>query len=128
MLGHLSFGVSDLLRSIAFYDAALAPLGLVRVWTSAAAAGYGPHGGGDLLALKQHPRAAPPGPRFHLAFNAPSRAAVDAFYTAALAAGGSDNGAPGLRPHYGPTYYGAFVIDPDGYPLEAVCKGDTNRS
>jgi catechol 2,3-dioxygenase-like lactoylglutathione lyase family enzyme len=123
MLGHLSFGVSDLERAIAFYDAALAPLGLTRVWTKTDAAGYGPLGRGDLLALKKRSVAAtPPGPGFHLAFNARSHAAVDAFHAAALGAGGSDNGAPGLRPHYGPTYYAAFVIDPDGYPIEAVCQ------
>jgi len=123
MLGHLSFGVSDLERAVAFYDAALAPLGLTRVWTKSDAAGYGPPGRGDLLALKKRSVAAtPPGPGFHLAFNATSHAAVDAFHSAALGAGGIDNGAPGLRPHYGPTYYAAFVIDPDGYPIEAVCQ------
>jgi len=120
-LGHLSFGVADLARSIAFYDAALAPLGGVRVWTGEMAAGYGPPGGGDLLALK-HRRGplTPPGPGFHLAFDAPDRSAVDAFHAAALAHGGTCNGPPGLRPHYGPTYYAAFVIDPDGHRLEAV--------
>ena len=122
MLGHLSFGVTDIERAIAFYDIALAPLGMVRVWTSPNGAGYGYPDGGDLLALKPRARAAPPGAGFHVAFNAASRAAVDAFYTEALRAGGADNGAPGLRAHYGPTYYAAFVIDPDGYPLEAVCK------
>jgi catechol 2,3-dioxygenase-like lactoylglutathione lyase family enzyme len=122
MLGHLSFGVADLERAIAFYDAALTPLGLTRVWTNPSAAGYGYPGGGDLLALKQRASTGPPGPGFHLAFNAASRDAVDAFHAAALRAGGSDNGRPGLRPHYGPTYYAAFVVDPGGYPLEAVCK------
>jgi catechol 2,3-dioxygenase-like lactoylglutathione lyase family enzyme len=123
MLGHLSFGVSDLERSIAFYDAALAPLGLMRVWTKPKAAGYGPSGGGDLLALKKQPSPVkPPGPGFHLAFNASTHAAVDAFHSEALRAGGTDNGRPGLRPHYGPTYYAAFVIDPDGHPIEAVCQ------
>jgi catechol 2,3-dioxygenase-like lactoylglutathione lyase family enzyme len=123
MLGHLSFGVFGLERAIAFYDAALAPLGLVRVWAHERGAGYGPPGRGDLLALKkQAAPVAPPGPGFHLAFNAATREAVDAFYVAAMAAGGADNGAPGLRPHYGPHYYAAFVIDPDGYRLEAVCQ------
>ena len=120
-LGHLSFGVSDFGRSIAFYDAALAPLGLTRVWTKPNAAGYGPPGGGDLLALKKQPfPVTPPGPGFHLAFNAASHTAVDAFHSEALRAGGTDNGLPGVRPHYGPTYYAAFVIDPDGHPIEAV--------
>jgi catechol 2,3-dioxygenase-like lactoylglutathione lyase family enzyme len=125
MLGHLSFGVSDLERAIAFYDATLAPLGLTRVWTQSDAAGYGPPGRGDLLAVKKRSAAAPPGPGFHLALNAPSHAAVDAFHSAALRAGGVDNGGPGLRPHYGPSYYAAFVIDSDGYPLEAVCQQNT---
>lgn len=67
-----------------------------------------------------HPEARPPGPGFHLAFDAPDHAAVDAFHAAGLAAGGRDNGQPGLRPHYGATYYAAFLIDPDGHHLEAV--------
>jgi len=123
MLGHISFGVADLDRAIAFYDAVLAPIGLVRVWTNPNAAGFGPPGRGDLLALKRQPSAVtPPGPGFHLAFNATTREAVDAFYDAALRHGGRDNGAPGLRPHYGPSYYAAFVIDPEGYRIEAVCQ------
>ena len=121
-------GVSDLERAIAFYDAALAPLGLIRVWTNNDAAGYGPSGQGDLLALKLRPAASPPGPGFHLAFDAPSREAVDAFHSAALGAGATDNGAPGLRPHYGSSYYAAFVIDPEGYPLEAVCQKDSRSA
>jgi catechol 2,3-dioxygenase-like lactoylglutathione lyase family enzyme len=121
MLGHLSFGVSDLQRAIAFYDAVLAPIGFVRVWTSEKQAGYGPPGGGDKLALKlQSGPVVPPGPGFHLAFDAKSHEVVDAFHAAALATGGTDEGAPGLRPHYGPTYYAAFVRDPDGHKLEAV--------
>lgn len=123
MLGHLSFGVSDLERSMAFYDAALGPIGFVRVWTHERGAGYGPPGGDDKLALKVQPGAVtPPGPGFHLAFDAAAHAAVDAFHAAALACGGADSGPPGLRPHYGPTYYAAFVVDPDGYKLEAVCQ------
>jgi catechol 2,3-dioxygenase-like lactoylglutathione lyase family enzyme len=121
MLGHLSFGCSDLERSIAFYDAALAPLGLMRVWTKQNAAGYGYPGSGDLLAIKkQSAPVRPPGPGFHLAFNARTHIAVDAFHSEALRAGGTDNGAPGLRPDYGPDYYAAFVIDPDGHRIEAV--------
>ncbi len=120
MLGHLSLGVADLNQTTAFYDATLAPIGFVRVWTSVKGVGYGPPGGDDKLALFPRPDAAPPGPGFHLAFDAPSREAVDAFHTAALSAGGSDAGPPGPRPHYGATYYAAFVLDPDGYKLEAV--------
>jgi catechol 2,3-dioxygenase-like lactoylglutathione lyase family enzyme len=121
ILGHISFGVEDLARATAFYDAALAPLGVVRVWQSDKGAGFGWPGGGDKLALFPRPGAVrAPGAGFHLAFDAPSRAAVDAFHSAALEAGGTDAGAPGLRAHYGPSYYAAFVIDPDGYKLEAV--------
>ena len=121
MLGHLSFGVADLERAIAFYDAVLAPLGFVRVWTSETQAGYGPPGGDDKLALKlQSGPVVPPGPGFHLALIAPSHEAVDRFHAQALRMGGRDEGAPGPRPHYGPTYYAAFVCDPDGHKLEAV--------
>ena len=121
MLGHLSFGVADLARAIRFYDAVLAPLGYVRVLTIERQAGYGVPGGGDRLALKlQSGPVVPPGPGFHLALVASSREAVDRFHSEALRAGGSDEGAPGPRPHYGPTYYAAFVRDPDGHKLEAV--------
>jgi len=121
MLGHLSFGVADLARAVAFYDAALAPLGYVRVWNSPGQAGYGLPGGGDKLALKlQGGPVVPPGPGFHLALTAPNPQAVQRFHAAALAAGGVDEGGPGPRPHYGATYYAAFVRDPDGHKLEAV--------
>jgi catechol 2,3-dioxygenase-like lactoylglutathione lyase family enzyme len=121
MLGHVSFGVEDLERAARFYDRILAPLGYVQVWRNERAAGYGEKGGGDKLALFARARqVVAPGPGFHLAFDAPSRAAVDAFHAAALGDGGVDAGAPGPRPHYGATYYAAFVIDPDGYKLEAV--------
>ena len=120
MLSHLSFGVADLDRATAFYEAVLAPLGFVCVWRSPRGSGFGAPGGEDRLAL--FPRGADaraPGAGFHLCFAAPSRDAVDAFHAAALAAGGSDDGAPGLRPHYGADYYAAFVVDPDGHKLEA---------
>jgi catechol 2,3-dioxygenase-like lactoylglutathione lyase family enzyme len=121
MLGHLSFGVADLARAVRFYDAALAPLGYVRVWNSADQVGYGLPGGNDKLALKLQPGpVVPPGPGFHLALQAPDHAAVDRFHAEALHSGGSDAGAPGPRPHYGATYYAAFVHDPDGHKLEAV--------
>jgi len=120
MLSHLSFGVDDLERAADFYEKTLAPLGYVRVFTKSQAVGFGEPGGEDRLALLAKPRqVVAPGPGFHLAFIAPSREAVDAFHIAALSAGGKDGGAPGLRPHYGPTYYAAFVIDLDGYKLEA---------
>lgn len=127
MLHHLSLGVADIEQATAFYDAVLAPLGYVRVWSDLRpgeanqAVGYGVEGGGDALALKHRPDGQrPPGPGFHVAFAAPDRAAVDAFHHAALQHGGRDNGAPGLRAHYGPHYYAAFVIDPDGHNIEAV--------
>lgn len=130
MLHHLSLGTADIERSARFYDAALQPLGYVRVWSdlrpgeTGQAVGYGLPGGGDKLAIKQV-AAAPvaPMPGFHVAFAAPSRQAVQAFHAAALTSGGRDNGAAGLRPDYGPDYYAAFVIDPDGHHLEAVHKG-----
>ncbi|MGX1790054.1 VOC family protein [Bosea sp. NPDC055332] len=127
MLHHLSLGVADIERAVAFYDAVLAPLGYVRVWSdlrpgeSNQAVGYGVAGGGDALALKHCPDGQrPPGPGFHVAFAASSRAAVDEFHRVALQHGGRDNGAPGVRAHYGPHYYAAFVIDPDGHNIEAV--------
>ena len=126
MLHHLSLGVTDIQRAASFYDAALAPLGYVRVWADlnapGPALGYGLGGEEDAFALKQRDGAHAPGAGFHLAFAAPSRAAVAAFHEAALAQGGRDDGPPGLRPHYGPTYFAAFVIDPDGHWIEAVCK------
>jgi catechol 2,3-dioxygenase-like lactoylglutathione lyase family enzyme len=124
MLHHLSFAVADLARSAAFYDATLAPLGYVRVWSNATAIGYGLAGGGDKFAIKMRGNEVTvPGPGFHLAFAAPSRAAVEAFHRAALASGGRDNGPPGLRPQYAPDYYAAFSFDPDGYRIEAVIHG-----
>lgn len=119
MLHHISFGVSDLRRASEFYDAALGTLGFVRLWSFSDAVGYGMPGGGDKFALKLRTNAVSPGEGFHLAFAAPSRTAVDDFYAAALKAGGTDNGKPGLRTQYGPTYYACFVIDPDGHHLEA---------
>ena len=124
MLHHLSFAVSDLDRSAAFYDATLAALGYVRVWADSTAVGYGLPGGGDKFAIKLSPgQMAVPGPKFHLAFAAPSREAVARFHTAALHHGGQDNGVPELCPEYGEHYYAAFVIDPDGYRIEAVIIG-----
>ncbi|MBX2802563.1 MAG: VOC family protein [Myxococcales bacterium] len=123
MLHHLSLAVADLAAATAFYDAVLAPLGYGRVWSADTAAGYGPPGGGDKLALKLRPdRPAPAQSGLHIAFAAPSREAVQRFHALALQHGGSDRGPPGLRPHYGPTYYAAFATDVDGYWLEAVCK------
>ncbi|MCB1590542.1 MAG: VOC family protein [Xanthomonadales bacterium] len=128
MLHHLSLGVRDLTLSIRFYDAVLAELGLVRVWSdlrpgeAGQGVGYGPVGADDLLALKQRDEACA-SPGFHLALAAGSHAAVKRFHARALACGGADAGVPGLRPQYGARYYAAFVTDPDGHRLEAVCLG-----
>lgn len=125
MLHHLSFGVADLDRSVAFYDAVFAPLGYVRVWADATAAGYGPPGGGDKFAVKLRARGnIIPGDGFHLAFSAPDRASVAAFHRAALDHGGKDLGdGARLHPEYGPDYFAAYVLDPDGHRLEAVIVG-----
>jgi catechol 2,3-dioxygenase-like lactoylglutathione lyase family enzyme len=121
MLHHLSFGVTDLTRSAAFYDAALGALGYVRVWADETAVGYGLPGGGDKFAIRLSPgNAIAHSPLTHAAFAALSREAVAHFHEAALRNGGQDNGAPELCPEYGAHYFAAFVIDPDGYRIEAV--------
>ncbi|WP_137937240.1 VOC family protein [Chitinivorax sp. B] len=121
MLHHLSFGVADLVRATTFYDAVLSALGYQRVWTDDDAIGYGLSGGGDLFCLKlRGANAKAPGDGFHLAFAAPSPAAVVQFHAVALLHGGIDNGSPGLRLDYGDDYFAAFVIDPDGHHIEAV--------
>ena len=128
MLHHISIGAVEIERAARFYDAALEPLGYVRVWTDLRpgeqeqAVGYGPPGSGDKLAIKQVSLQVANIPGFHVALSAPSRSSVAAFHAAALAAGGTDNGQPGLRPDYGVNYFAAFVIDPEGHRLEAVCK------
>jgi catechol 2,3-dioxygenase-like lactoylglutathione lyase family enzyme len=123
MLHHLSFAVTDLARSAAFYDATLAELGYVRVWTHATAVGYGLPGGGDRFAIRQGGLVVPD-EGFHVAFAAPSRKAVDSFYKTALEHGGKDNGRSGLHPEYGSGYFAAFVFDPDGYRIEAVINDE----
>lgn len=121
MLSHVSLGVSDLARATAFYDAVMAALGFQRVWTAEKGVGYGPSAAEEGLTLfRQTGPVRAPGPGFHLALNAPDHGAVDRFHAAGLAHGGTDNGPPGLRLHYGPSYYAAFIIDADGHHLEAV--------
>jgi catechol 2,3-dioxygenase-like lactoylglutathione lyase family enzyme len=122
MLGHISLGVRNIERAGRFYDAVLATMGWTRLWTNPDGRGYGPPGGNDKLAIFMRQDAHAPGPGFHLAFNAPGREAVVAFHTAALANGGVDAGAPGPRLSYGPSYFAAFVFDPEGWKLEAVHK------
>ena len=125
MLDHIGFPVSNFLHSRRFYEAALEPVGVSVIMEvtaeqtgGSAHAGFGENGKpyfwiGDGEGVVRG--------RFHIAFTAKRRADVDAFYQAALAAGGRDNGPPGLRPHYHAHYYGAFVLDPDGHNIEAVC-------
>jgi catechol 2,3-dioxygenase-like lactoylglutathione lyase family enzyme len=117
-LDHVGFAVSDYARSKAFYEQALAPLGLTIVLEpKGAAAGFGEGGKPFFWLETQGP--VPDG--IHVAFAVGDRATVDAFHAAALAAGGTDNGAPGVRAIYHPHYYGAYVLDPDGNNIEAVC-------
>jgi len=123
VIDHTGIPVSDWARSKAFYDAALAPLGMSMVMTVPKEFTGGVNVGGY---GREKPdfwlnEADEVGPGRHYAFAAATRAEVDAFYEAAMAAGGRDNGAPGLRPHYHADYYGAFVLDPDGNNIEAVC-------
>ena len=117
MIDHLGLSVSDLDESRAFYAKALAPLGYEPIIVFDEAVGFGVPPKPDFWLSSGDPGM----PTLHVAFGAVSRAAVDAFYAAALAAGGRDNGAPGVRAHYHPDYYGAFVLDPDGHNIEAVC-------
>jgi len=119
----LSIAVRDLARSAAFYDAVLAALGYVRVFADDSCIGYGYPGGGDKFAVKLRSDAITFGSGSHIAFAAPDRPSVARFHQAALRHGGRDNGAAGLRPHYGKDYYAAYVLDPDGYYLEAVISG-----
>ena len=133
MLDHMTFRVADIARAKAFYSAALAPLGYSVIFEG--------NYGGNILGFAYPDASEPDGKKAdvwfidgpspyggppattgcHLAWRAENRAQVDAFYRAAIAAGGKDNGAPGLRPDYHPHYYGAFIIDPEGNNIEAVC-------
>ena len=123
MIDHTGITVSDFEKSKAFYDKAMAPLGakLLMMVPAEYTGGVKVGGYGRERPVFWLHEAAPTGPGRHYAFTARNRAEVDAFHAAALEAGGKDNGAPGLRPHYHPDYYGAFVIDPDGNNIEAVC-------
>jgi len=121
MLGHISFGVQDLARTTRFYDAIMKALGYERVYTGTKSVGYGLAGTSNdrLLLIQQDEPTTPPGKGFHLAFVATSSKSVDMFHRAAMQHGGTDMGKPGPRPRYGPNYYAAFVLDPDGHKLEA---------
>ena len=130
MIDHVGIVVSDYGTSKAFYLRALAPLGMSLVMEAAAdqtesgkpSGGFGPPRR-PLFWISASDR---PAASTHVAFVADSRAQVDAFHATALSAGARDNGAPGLRPHYHPNYYGAFVLDPDGHNIEAVCHRETD--
>lgn len=121
MFNHVSIGVRDVARAKRFYDAALAPLAYERLSDGETSLGYGRGAVALWIGAATRPVPADAGSGLHFCFDAPTRQAVDAFHAAALAAGGRDNGKPGLRPDYGDNYYAAFVIDPDGYRLEAYC-------
>ncbi|WP_420960681.1 VOC family protein [Brucella sp. IR073] len=119
MLDHIGFNISDMQKSRAFYDAVLGPLGIESVMEFGHWVGYGRHGKPEFWIGAQ--KGAQLQGVLHIAFSAGTRAEVNRFYEAALAAGGQDNGAPGIRAHYHPDYYSAFVLDPDGHNIEAVC-------
>ena len=125
MIAHIGIIVSDIERSKKFYAAALAPIGyrMIREYgvtpaRPAASAGFGEPPRADLWIYQGDPGKV----ATHIAFQVNQRALVDAFYDAAITAGGKDNGTPGLRSQYSANYYGAFVLDPDGYNVEAVCR------
>ncbi len=124
MIDHTGVAVSDFEKSKAFYNTSLAAIGYALIMELPASV----TGHADVAGFGEPPKpdfwinsGSPNVPPIHIAFRVQSRAIVDAFYKAAIAAGGTDNGAPGLRPHYHPNYYGAFVRDPDGHNIEAVC-------
>lgn len=121
MFDHVSISVKDISRAKTFYDAALAPLGTVAKYADGGSLGYGDQAIFFWINATQRPVPADPESGLHFCFAAPSCKAIDAFHAAALKAGGRDNGSPGIRTNYGPAYYAAFVIDPDGYRVEAYC-------
>ena len=121
MFDHVSIGVRDAAASKRFYDAPLSPPGYDCLSQSPGSLGSGMGTVARWIGDAERPVKADTGSGLHFCFAAPSRASVDAFHDAALKNGGSDNGAPGFRPDYGENYYAAFVIDPDGYRLEAYC-------
>lgn len=121
MFDHISIGVADIARSRKFYDAALKPLGISLLSDGESSLGYGEKAVQLWLGATAKPVKADVESGLHFCFAANDRAAVDAFHAAAVKAGGKDNGKPGVRADYGPKYYAAFAIDPDGYRVEAYC-------
>jgi catechol 2,3-dioxygenase-like lactoylglutathione lyase family enzyme len=127
---HVTVGTSDMDRSVRFYDAVLTPIGLARQKSFRAASGYGPKDFSGInlpfwILRPQDRKPASAGNGVTIAFTVPTRAAVDAFHAAALANGGACEGPPGLRTHYHPDYYGAYVRDPEGNKICAVCHAKT---
>jgi catechol 2,3-dioxygenase-like lactoylglutathione lyase family enzyme len=118
MIDHFNLPVLDLARSRSFFEQVLAPLEFRLLMDDGNAVGFGSRTWGFGIVATPAPFA-----KIHLAFQARSRAMVDGFFLAAIAAGATPNGSPGLRPHYDPNYYAAFVLDPDGHNVEAVCRG-----
>ena len=124
MIDHISFGVTNVARSLAFYDAVLAPLGFARIWTTKDAAGYGFPDQDEEFAIRGEDEPVFGSTRqSHLAFAAPDRESVTAFYIAAIGQGAENEGEPGLCPEYGDNYFAAFVRDLDGYRIEVVYHG-----
>lgn len=121
MFDHISIGVSDVERAGKFYDTVLKPLGITRLSDGEMSLGYGEKEPMLWVQAAKRPVEADMESGLHFCFTAKTRAAVDAFHAAALKTGGTDNGKPGLRADYGPKYYAAFVVDPDGYRIEAYC-------
>ena len=121
MIDHVSIGIREIARGKRFYDACLAPLGYTCLTSSETALGYGDDTVALWLNLSTHPVEDNPESGLHFCFTAPTRGSVDEFHRESLAAGGRDNGKPGLRSEYGDHYYAAFAVDPDGYRIEAYC-------
>ncbi len=121
MLNHVSIGVRDVARTKRFYDAALKPLGYSCLREAESSLGYGDAAVALWIIAAESPVPADKKSGLHFCFDAPTRKSVDAFHAAGVKAGGRDNGKPGLRSDYGPDYYAAFIVDPDGYRLEAYC-------
>ena len=121
MINHVSIGVHDVAKAKRFYDAALEPLGYKCLSEDAGSLGYGRDAVALWIGAAERPVPPDDKSNLHFCFDAPTRKSIDAFHAAALAQGGRDNGKPGLRPDYGANYYAAFVVDPDGYRIEAYC-------
>ena len=125
MLDHVSIPVANVERAARFYDAVLTTVGLHRRKERRGAIGYGPESRAApvfWILQRESDGSAGPGPGLHVSFAAPDRASVDAFHATALRSGGRNAGEPGLRPQYTMPFYGAFILDPDGFKIEAVCR------